>query len=43
MPYRPRIYALMMFSFLGMAVVKLAAGGYLLATMESEAQIEQRA
>lgn len=43
MPYSPRIFAVMMFAFLGIAAVKLVSGGYLLATMEREDQIEQRA
>lgn len=43
MLYRRWAYTLIVISFLGMAGVKLASSGYLFATTESEAQIEQRA
>lgn len=43
MPYSRRIFAVVMISFIGIAVTKLALGGYLLATMEREDQVEQRA
>ncbi|KFN46147.1 hypothetical protein [Arenimonas metalli] len=43
MPYSPRIFALVMASFISIAAIKLVFGGYLLATMDTEEQLEQQA
>lgn len=43
MLYSPKRFALMMFCFIGIGAIKLVSGGYQLATLESEEQVEQRA
>ena len=43
MRYSPKRFALMMFCFIGIGAIKLISGGYQLATLESEEQVEKRA